>query len=295
MTAEELAIALSAQAFRECGSLDTSSVGWAAPRDDDQLVHVVGGQFLLRLETEAKLLPTSVINQVTKERSAELEEQQGFAPGRKQMRDIKEKVTDELLPRAFSVRRSTSVWIDPKHGWLVIDSASPTKADEVLKMLLKSIEKLPVQTFRVARSPIAAMTDWLAADEAPGNFTVDQDTELRATGESKATVKYVRHTIEAEEVRRHITAGKQCTRLAMTWTDKISFVLTEALTLKRIAPLDILRENGAETLNDVERFDSDFLLMAGELNRLLGDLAQALGGEVNEQSDSAQESGKKAA
>jgi recombination associated protein RdgC len=41
----------------------------------------------------------------------------------------------------------------------------------------------------VQQSPVTAMTDWLAADEAPGGFTVDQDTELRATGESKATVR----------------------------------------------------------------------------------------------------------
>ncbi len=37
-------------------------------------------------------------------------------------------------------------------------------------------------------------------------------------------------------VRRHIQSGKQCTRLAMTWADRVSFVLTESLDVKRIAP-----------------------------------------------------------
>jgi recombination associated protein RdgC len=284
MTPDQLETALAPLAFAAGGSLEMQTQGWASPRDNDKLVHTVNRQMLLQLATEKKLLPTTVVNQVTKARAAELEEQQGFAPGRKQMRDLKEQVTDELLPRAFSIRRDTRVWIDPVHGWLVVDAASPSRADDVLKMLLKAVDKLPLSALHVARSPVSAMTDWLAADEAPGGFTVDQDTELRATGESKATVRYVRHTVDAEEVRRHITAGKQCTRLAMTWSDKVSFVLTESLAVKRIAPLDVLKEsNDATTKNDEERFDSDFLLMAGELARMFDDLVLALGGEQREE------------
>ncbi len=284
MTAEQLEGALASQAFATCSSDDMQTQGWASPRDNGMLVHTVNRQMLLMLGTEKKLLPSTVVNQVTKARAAEIEEQQGFAPGRKQMKELKEQVTDELLPRAFSIRRNTSVWIDPVNGWLAVDAASPSKADEVLKLLLKCIDKLPVESVHVARSPVSAMTDWLAADEAPGGFTVDQDTELRAGGESKATVRYVRHTIEADDVRRHIAAGKQCTRLAMTWADKISFVLTESLAIKRIAPLDVLKENTEVTSkNDDERFDGDMMLMTGELSKMLADLVLALGGEMRDE------------
>jgi recombination associated protein RdgC len=280
MTTEQLEEALAKQAFAACSTLDMQTQGWISPRDNGMLVHAVNRQLLLQLGTEKKLLPSTVVNQVSKARAAELEEQQGFKPGRKQMKEIKEQVTDELLPRAFSIRRTTSVWIDPVNHWLVVDAASPAKADEVFKALLKSIDKLPLGTLRVERSPVAAMTDWLAADEAPSGFTVDQDTELRAATEGKATVRYVRHTLEADDVRRHIAAGKQCTRLALTWSDRVSFVLTEALTVKRITPLDVLKENtDAMTQNDDERFDTDFALMTGELSRMMTDLVQALGGE----------------
>jgi len=283
MTPDQLEAALAPQAFVEGGSLEMQAQGWASPRENGMLVHTVNRQMLLQLATEKKLLPATVINQVTRARAAEIEEQQGFVPGRKQMRDLKEQVIDELMPRAFSIRRDTRVWIDPVHGWLVVDAASPSRADDVIKLLLKCVDKLPLESLHVARSPVSAMTDWLAADEAPGGFTVDQDTELRATGESKATVRYVRHTIEAEEVRRHIAAGKQCTRLAMTWSDKISFVLSETLALKKIAPLDVLKENESTTKDDDERFDTDFMLMAGELAKLFDDLVLALGGELREE------------
>jgi recombination associated protein RdgC len=285
MNAAQLASDLAPHAFAPCNSLEMQSQGWASPRDNGELVYAINKQILLMLGSEKKLLPTSVINQVAKAKAAEIEEQQGFKPGRKQMKEIKEDVTDELLPRAFSIRRNTWVWIDPVHGWLVVDAASPAKADEVLKLLFKSVDKLPLEALHVARSPVAAMTDWLVADEAPHGFTVDQDTELRATTESKATVRYVRHTLEAEDVRRHIASGKQCTRLAMTWNDRISFVLTEALTIKRITPLDVIKEESDEgrntgSQNEDERFDADMMLMTGELSKMLADLVQALGGEV---------------
>ena len=51
------------------------------------------------------------------------------------MKEIKERVTDELLPRAFSVYRDTRVWIDPQNHWLVIDAAASAKADEVIGLL----------------------------------------------------------------------------------------------------------------------------------------------------------------
>ena len=217
MTPEQLEEKLAPQAFTPCTSIQLQSQGWLPPRPNGGLVHTVNRQMLLQLGTEKKLLPSSVINQVAKAKAAEMEEQQGFKPGRKQMKELKEQVADELLPRAFSIQSSTWVWIDPVNGWLVIDSASAAKAEDVIRLLLKAVDKFPMDTLRVAQSPVAAMTEWLLADEAPGGFTVDQDTELRATGESKAAVRYVKHALEADDIRRHIAAGKQCTRLAMTW------------------------------------------------------------------------------
>ena len=279
MSAPELNSMLERQAFTPATSAELQRQGWAAPRGaGEPLVHAVGGQFLLQLKTEKKLLPSTVVNQVAAARALEMEEAQGFAPGKKAMKELKERVTDELLPRAFAILSTTAVWVDPVNGWLVVDAASPAKADEVVKLLLKSVDKLPLESLRVMRSPVGAMTEWLQADESPAGFTVDQDAIMRATGESKAQVAYKRHTLEADDIRRHIAAGKQCTRLAMTWSDKISFVLDESLAIKSVKPLEIIKES--TTRNDDERFDSDFALMTGELAKLLVDLVEALGGEA---------------
>lgn len=265
--------------LQPCGKMDRETLGWVSPRGDDRLLHAVNRQVLISLGQEAKLLPSSVVNQFAEEKAAEIEEQQGFKVGKKQMRELKEQVTDELLPRAFSRRRVTHAWIDPVHGWLAVDAASPTKAETLLEALSKSVDDLPVKTLHTERSAAAAMTEWLLSGEAPTGFTIDRDLELRASDEGKATVRYVRHDLEGEEIAAHIAAGKQATRLAMTWNDRISFVLGEQMEIKRVAFLDILKEQSEQGESADEQFDLDFTLMSGEMAKLLADLVDALGGE----------------
>ncbi|KCB27014.1 putative exonuclease, RdgC [Bordetella hinzii CA90 BAL1384] len=280
LTGEQLEESLARHAYQSGNNLEMQSLGWISPRENASLAHSVNGQILLSLRAEKKLLPATVVNQVARARAQEIEEQQGYKPGRKQMKEIKERVTDELLPRAFSIYRDTRVWIDTVNHWLVIDAAASAKADEVIGMLVKTVDPLPLENLYVAQSPAAAMTGWLAADEAPANFSIDQDTELRASGESRAAIRYVKHSIDADDVRRHIQSGKQCTRLAMTWADRVSFVLTESMDIKRVAPLDVLKENpDSVAFNDDEKFDSDMALMTGELAKMLAELVEALGGE----------------
>jgi recombination associated protein RdgC len=280
MTAASLAEALVSQAFTPASSSELLRQGWAPVRDSGDLVHAVNGQFLLKLVTEKKVLPAKAVKQRAAEMADKLEEEQGFRPGKKAMKELTERAADEMLPRAFTVRSHVNVWIDPVNGWLVVDAASASKADDVIKLLLKAVDKLPLESLRVQRSPVGVMTAWLQDDEAPYNFTIDQDTELRATGESKAAVRYVRHSLDPEDVGRHIKAGKQCTRLAMTWNSRISFVLTEQLSVRAIKPLDVIKENEAITYSDDERFDNDMMLMTGELAKMLADMVEALGGEA---------------
>lgn len=270
---------LSRLTLQPCVASAAQSIGWVAPCADGVLVHAVNRQWLLALGVEQKLLPASVVRQFADSRAKAIEQAEGRRPGRKEMRELREAMTLELLPRAFIHRRTTFGWIDPINGWLVIDAAAPAKAEEFLEHLRKSVDGLPAKLVKVAQSPSAAMTGWVADGEAPGGFTLDQDLELRSA--ENATVRYVRHTLEGEEIGQHIAKGKVVTRLALTWGGRISFLLNEKLEIKRLDFLDILKEEAdGQAENEDERFDLDFTLMTGEVARLLDDLLAALGGEL---------------
>ncbi|MEI7430752.1 MAG: recombination-associated protein RdgC [Betaproteobacteria bacterium] len=281
-TVEKLEEDLATNPLPSCGATDSQSIGWVSPRDGGALVHSVNRQWLLALGIEQKLLPASVVKHFANERAKTIEENEGRRVGRKEMRDLRESLTLELLPRAFINRRTTFGWIDPINGWLVIDAASPAKAEEFLEHLRKSVEGLPAKLLQVTQSPSAAMTGWIADAEAPTGFTIDQDLELRSA--ENATVRYAKHTLEGDEIRQHVADGKVVTRLAMTWADRISFQLNEKLQIKRLSFLDILKEQAdGQSENADERFDIDFTLMTGEVAHLLKDLLEALGGELEKQ------------
>ncbi|AZV93555.1 recombination-associated protein RdgC [Bordetella sp. J329] len=280
MSTAALNEALAKLAFIPGNASQPHTIGWATVRDGGDYAHAVGDHLLLRLTAEQKLLPSKVVVQAAKERAVAFEAQQGYKPGRKQMKELKERIYDELLPRAFAVRRDTFVWIDRAGRWLGIDASSSARADEVLGLLAKSLSPFPVEPLYVEQSPGAAMTSWLAEDEAPAGFTIDQDTRLESAGDGRAKVSYQQLAPEPEELRRHIAQGKQCSRLALTWQDRVSFVLTDGMDIRRIRPMDVLAENAeGSLLNDDERFDSDLSLCGGEMSRMVADLIAALGGE----------------
>ena len=281
ITAATLQEKLALKPLQPCSGLNKQSRGWISCRGDDRLVHVANQQILFSLGVEQKLLPASIINRFAKERVADIEAQQGYKVGRKALKDIKEAVTEELLPRAFAVQRATYAWIDPVNGRLIIDAASVAKAEELLEQLSKTVGDLPVKLLQTKLSPVAAMTGWLAGDNAPAGFTIDRELELRATGESKATVRYANHALEGKEILAHIAAGKRATRLGLTWNDRISFVLTEHLQIKRLEFLGIIKEESATRADTAdEMFELDFTLMTGELAKMLTALTAALGGEM---------------
>ena len=290
--AEDFEARLARQPLRKCGGFEMETRGWACPRHEGQYLHTQNRQWLIALGFEQKLLPATVIRQAAEERIAERESMLGNPLGRKQKRDIRDQVEAELLPRAFSKRAKTYAWLDLANGWLVVDAAGEPKAELFMEMLRKTEDDLPLARLETQMSPATAMSRWLLQGEVDGPFTIDQDLELRAADASKATVRYARHTLEGKEIRDHIAAGKHPVRLGLTWNERISFVLTEELHVKRISFLDILkRESGDEEVeDDEERFEIDFALMTGELSRLLADLAKALGGEKSADARAAGES-----
>ena len=276
--------ALEEARFTECGASQEKSVGWVEPRGHEHgaLVEVVGGQWLMKLMIEVKVIPASVVKRKVQEQLDHIEATTGRKPGKKERRDISEDARLALLPVAFTKQGSVQVWVDPTAGILVTDAGSQGKADEVMTWLIKAVNGLVVQLVNTQTSPSAAMALWLSTQEGPPDFTVDRECELKAADESRAVVRYTRHALDTEEVSQHIAMGKVPTRLALTWSDRVSFVLTDTLQLKKVSFLETVFEAASSAPGDTQddNFDADVAIATGELRKLIPDLLEALGGEV---------------
>lgn len=275
---EQVEEALNKAPFMECGATQERSWGWMPPRGEahGQLAESVGGQWVLRFMVESKNVPGSVLARRVEEKSKRIEQETGRKPGKKEAKELKDEAKLDLLPMAFTKQGSMWVWIDREARFLVLDTASQGRADEVVTALVEALPGLSVSLLDTQTSPQAAMAHWLSTQEAPVGFTVDRECELKACDEEKAVVKYGRHPLDIEEVQNHIRMGKLPTRLAMTWDDRVSFLLTEGLQIKKLAFLDAVLDGKGK---DDGGFDADVAIATGELTKLIPDLIEALGGE----------------
>jgi recombination associated protein RdgC len=283
MEVEAMEAALAKMPFQPCGATQPESYGWAPPRGQAHgaLVELVAGQRILRFMHESKAVPGSVVKRRLEERCAQIEEKEGRKPGRKESRELRDEIVQELLPMAFARTASILVWLDLEQGRLVLDCASTGKADTLVSALVECLAGLQVSLLNTQVSPQAAMTQWLTgnADEWPAHFAPGREVELKSGDEMNSVVKFTRHPLDDEEMKRHIAQGKLPTQLALDWEGRVSFVLTEGTQLKKVAFLDGVFEEqaGAE---DNGGFDSDVAIATGELAALITDLTTALGGEL---------------
>ena len=271
--------------FVECGATQTESTGWVAPRGENHaaLAEDVAGQLILRLCIETRAVPGGVVKTQLQAQLDAIEQQTGRRPKGKHAREVKDAVVHALLPRAFPKRADTPVWLDRDARVVWVGAASAKRADTVVTQLVESLGGgLKLDLLQTEVSPATAMSTWLTEKEAPAGFSIDRDCELRQPDSEKASVRYARHTLDIDEVGEHIRQGKLPTQLALTWAGRVSFVLTEALTLKKIRLLDGVLEgagiDAAAAGRDDSGFDADVAIATGELRQLLPALLEALGG-----------------
>lgn len=287
LNVDELPDQLAGQAFQGCGSDQHESTGWVSPfgRDAEQLALVTNDYVLVRMAHQERILPSSVIKEELEERVQQLEEQENRKVGTREKKTLREQIEFELLPRAFTRTRQLDAWIDTVNGWMVVNTASANQAERLTSLLRNTIGSLPVTLWSASNKLPVLMTQWIKDNQAPAPFLLGDECELRIPGEAGAVAVFKKHELNTEEVISNLNAGKMAAKLMLTWADKMSFILTDTLQIKRVKFLDLLTErldkSNAETY--AEQLDIEFALMTGEVSLLLNDLAQCLGNSDTEQ------------
>lgn len=271
---------LSGCALKPVGPLELSSRGFVSPfgHDGEALSHRIGGAIWLTVGGEDKLLPSAVVNDLLAKKLAKMEQAEGRKPGGRARKRLKEDLVHELLPRAFVRPLRTDAILDLEHGLCVVDTASRKTAEAVVGELRHALGSFPALPLNAEVAPRAVLTGWIAGEPLPDGVSLGDECELKDAADRGAVVKCQRQELTGEEIGKHLEAGKQVTRLALTLDDHVSFVLGEDLVIRKFK----LLEGAVDQLESTERddiraeLDARFALMAAELKRLFGVLEPAL-------------------
>lgn len=279
-----LELALKSKPARACASQEVTTYGFIAPfgkGDDAPLIHQSGEFLLLATRKEERILPGSVVRDAVKEKIEEIETEQSRKVYKKERDQIKDEIIQAFLPRAFIRRSSTFAAIAPKLGLILVNTASPKKAEDVLSTLREVMGSLPVRPLTVKLSPTATMTEWLTTQKAAEGFFVLDECELRDTHEDGGIVRCKRQDLTTEEIATHLGIGKVATQLSLAWQDKLSFMLDDKMIIKRLRFESLLEDQAAADGGEeaLGQLDASFTLMMLTFKEFLPELFDALGGE----------------
>lgn len=254
--------------FEPCGPGEALKQGFSEVHG--QYAYSYHGFMLLNLTIQKKSVPASAIKIRLKELCDALEETQGHQPGKKQRKELKERIVDEMLPRAIPTTKTEQILIDINKGIVIVGNTS-NALHTVIAGLFHQIGEIGLAHLKMPAS--ATMTKWLVeegpGDEGEGNLpselTADDTVVFEHPGEKGKTVKYERTNLNDEDVLANLNAGAVVLSMALTYDSRISFVLKDG-SLGRIKVQGVLDEKYVGP--DEDRFDAELYLAGVEMSGL---------------------------
>lgn len=284
--AEKLEQALLAKPFTPCNRHEQKRTGWTSPTYGltESPVFASTGYLLVCLQQEERILPGSVVRDALNEKVEQIEQEEDRKVFRKERAQLKDEVTFELLPRAFTRRRPTHALISAEHGWIAVDASSITKAEQLLSELREALGSLRVRLPEVQHSPGATLSGWvMGSHELPAGIELEQECEIKDTlADESGVIKVKGQDLTSNEIRAHIEGGMEVSKLALCWEQQLRMVLHDDLTLHRLKLTDEYRDQLEEQAPEEElaALDADVTQLGLEYTRLFPQLLAAFGGEL---------------
>ncbi|MDT0593411.1 recombination-associated protein RdgC [Glaciecola petra] len=277
----QLQLQLEAMSFKACQSQEIHSMGWVSPiPQTDSLFQQANQDILFKLKRESKLLPASVINDELNLKVGEFESESGSPMPKKAQKDLKEEITNRLLPQAFSKYSHINGFVSLDKKLVIIDASSDANAEVFLACLRKCLGSLPALPLAKA-SQQHILTDWLMKD-CPADVELLDEAEFQSSADNGGTIKVKKQNLDEDEVLAHIQAGKLVQKLAIAFSDRLTAIIEHDLSVKRIKFTDIVIEQNEDIpKGDVAvKLDADFVLFASEIKSFIAKLENAF--ELNE-------------
>ena len=269
-------------AFTPCMGLDWFSEGFAPPTPfSSDFVFTAQNSNRVCLKHEEKVLPSATVRDLVHEKVAEIQEAEARNVGRKEKQYFKDRITDDLLPRALTKSRRTEAIFDTERGYLLVNNAAAAKAENLLTKLREALGGLKASLPNTKQSPSSLMTEWLLQGHAEGGFELGYNVLLQGVGDVVPKVKISKKDLTTAEVIKHAQNGMQVVELELEWREQISFTLTQNFALKRIQFLDVLQEEAEQGDDTASLMFSSQIIMTTALGGMLDELANLLGGWEN--------------
>lgn len=275
---EALSQTLESAAFEPCGPLTERSNGWMPvyPNAGDMLARRLNGADLIRLRSQSRVLPPSVINEELEARIEDYRKRMKEDPSPREKRRLKAETRDELLPK--SLLRSDKIWgyVDLKQKIIGIDALQPAAAERFVRRLRSAFGDLNIRPLEF-KKPVNELLTGIFLGGAPKQFSLGRECRMQDEGDDGSIVRWTNFDLSDKTIRNHVADGMRLTHLAIEYDNIMSCVLDENGVISKLRFIGM--DDDSDDHNDpLARLDAEFVLVTGTLRRLVGDLEKLLGG-----------------
>lgn len=260
-------------AFVPCGPTDFIRKGFVSPIDNDELMLTISEHSLLKVRTESKILPSSVINKKMADKVEQQEQKLQRKLKKSERLSLKDELMIDLLPQAFTKDQYTYVWINHQDNFVAVSSSSFKNAEDVLALLRSVLGRLAITPLSSETPADKVFTNWLREDKAAENFMIHNDA-LLVDPVDTGKIKLTKEDLTTDAVKNYLDAGRTVESISLVYKEQTMFVINTSFVFSKIGySAEMLDKNDDFTPEEKRRrTEADFLLVAEELSSLISDL-----------------------
>lgn len=264
--------------FTPCGPLDTVKTGFVSPLDGDSLILRIGNHSLLRVKTESKIIPDSVVKKKTAEKIKLFEDRNARKAHKTERQTLKDEALIELTQVAFTKDQITNVWINHADNFIAIETNSFNRAETILSLLRKELGALSLSPLSVDNSVQTIFKNWLCNESAPANFIIHNDAVLEDPLEGNGKIKLIDENLTSDEVKSYLNSAHTVKSLSFSYQHRTIFNVNDELVFSKIIYSQEMIDKNRDFTNDEKekRIEADFILVADELAGLINEFTLAL-------------------
>lgn len=264
--------------LRDVGALELCSIGFVPPFGDacgDKLTREMDGALLLSVGRQDKILPSAAVSELLKKQVAEIEEKEGCKLGRRARSVLKDKVTTEMLPHAFTVATQTHVLI--LNNLVLVDTSSKKQAETCISTIRHALGTFPALPLFSQYTELV-LTGWVKNNSFPSRCAPYETCELYTPDVPGESWRVQADDPRTDDVVRLCNAGKFVRRLGLTLDDAVSFTLCSDMTLRKFRIFDgVIAAHSNDSSEDIEaELNARLALMVGQATNTFGFLKEPL-------------------
>ncbi len=271
----ELEESLSLVPYKPAGPSQPHTHGWVSPQGlkHDSFVYAANSCLMFCLKLEEKLLPATIVRQAVDEKVKQIETDYDRKVRAKERMNIREDMTQTLLPQAFSKFSLVHAYYDTQTHLLIVNSTTAGKLKHFKTLFERVTDGITLKALDM-KKPGPIMTHWLLNDTYPSSFGIEKNAVLQDPNQESRVIRCKQQDLFVNSIQSLLKDGCHVAQLTLNWQERVRFNFSQDLTLRTIQYgeelLSAAKEQNIETAE--QQFDTDFHLMTETLRPLLSDL-----------------------